>query len=68
MVAAGAGGCAYQPLVVLCPPLTPLVRLIASVFPDAKLREVRALRQFWPSAPALMPQPCACQTAPEHML
>ncbi len=31
----------YLPLIVLCPPLAPLVRLVARAFPDANMRKAR---------------------------
>ena len=35
----------YLPFVVLCPPLAPLVRLVASAFPDEKMRKVTHLQK-----------------------
>ena len=37
----GAGGSLYLPIVVLCPVLLPLVRLIAGAFPDERMKKVR---------------------------
>ncbi|EIE20794.1 cytochrome P450 [Coccomyxa subellipsoidea C-169] len=34
----GAGGSLYVPIVVLCPALLPLVRLVAGAFPDARIK------------------------------
>ncbi|KAK9901608.1 hypothetical protein WJX75_004612 [Coccomyxa subellipsoidea] len=40
----GAGGSLYLPIVVLCPVLLPLVRLIAGAFPDERMKKILKAR------------------------
>ena len=53
----GATASLYVPVVLLCPPLLPLVRALAAVWPDAGMRTVRF--------PVLLsPLICTCHAPP----
>ncbi|BDA42318.1 Cytochrome P450 3A24 [Coccomyxa sp. Obi] len=53
----GAGGSLYVPIVVLCPALLPLVRMIAGAFPDARMKKlIRARTKLQETCASLLQQ------------